>query len=404
MRLLPSSANADARRLLLARTLRGLADGWMSVLLPIYLLELGYEAHHAGLMASAALLGSALLTMAVGFLPLPWGRRALLVAASALMFATGLAAAGFEAFVPLLIVAFLGTLNLSAGDTSVFQPLEQALLPDTASDAHRTALFGRYAFLGSAAGAAGALGGGVPDWMVAQGIADKLGAMQAMFALYAAAGIAAGLIYARLDTGDRPAPGTPLPRLGPSRGIVIKLSLLFAVDSFGSSLVVQSLVSLWFYDRLGLSLTEISAVFFWSGLASALSLLLAAPVARRIGLVNTMAFTHLPANIFLAAMPFFEDPAIVIGLFLARNLLSQMDVPTRASYIAAVVRPEERAAAASVTLLPRSLVAAMGPSLGGALFALAPFAWPFLIAGVLKAGYDVALYCMFRAIKPPEER
>ena len=404
MRLLPASATPDAGRILMARALRALGDGWISILLPVYLLELGFDALRVGILASATLLGSAAMTIAVGFLPLPWGRRTLLVASGFLMAATGFAFASLETFVPLLLVAMIGTLNPSSGDVSVFQPLEHALLPDAVADKDRTALFARYAFVGSALGALGTLAAGAPDWLAEHGGFGRIGAIQAMFALYGAIGLAQCAIHRTLAVGAAAPAGTPRARLGPSRRIVVRLAMLFSIDSFGGGLVVQSLVAFWLYDRFQLSLTATATIFFWANLASAISFLVAAPLARRIGLVNTMVFTHLPANLCLAAMAFFDDLDIVLALFLVRSLLSQLDVPTRSSYVVAVVTPEERTAAASLTAVPRSLAAALGPMLGGALLQVSPFGWFLLLAGVLKAGYDLALFAMFRAVKPPEER
>jgi len=226
-----------------------------------------------------------------------------------------------------------------------------------------------------------------------------------MFALYTLLGLATFYLYrrlpARLDRGEGAPPRQPLRE---SRGIVLTLAALFSLDAFAGGFVVQSLLSLWFFQHFGLAPGELGAIFFGTGLLSAASYLAAARIASRIGLVNTMVFTHLPSNIFLLLMPFAPTAGIAVALLMARSLLSQMDVPTRTSYVMAVVTPGERAAAASVTSVPRSLAAAAGPIVAGYLFALSPFGWPLVAAGALKSIYDLLLLALFRRHKPPEEQ
>jgi predicted MFS family arabinose efflux permease len=230
-------------------------------------------------------------------------------------------------------------------------------------------------------------------------------ALQAAFLLYAALGGLALLLYRRLAramaTADPdPAPAKPL---GRSRRIVLTLAALFSLDAFAGGLVVQSLLALWLFERFGLSLATAGAVFFWTGMLSALSYFAAAWIAERIGLINTMVFTHLPANLCLALVPFAPSLWLAIALLLVRSALSQMDVPTRTSYVMAVVAAEERPAAASVTSVPRSLAAAASPVLAGAMLAASGFGWPPVLAGGLKAVYDLLLLLMFRNVRPPEE-
>lgn len=192
--------------------------------------------------------------------------------------------------------------------------------------------------------------------------------------------------------------------LGPSRGIVYRLAALFSVDAFSGGLIVQSLLALWLFQTFGVSVTTAATVFFWTNILSALSMLAAVPIARRIGLVRTMVYTHLPSSLCLVAIPFVPDLGVVVALLLLRSLLSQMDVPTRNSYVMAVVTPPERPAAASLTSVPRSLASALGPVIAGWLFTVSGFGWPLLLGGLLKSGYDVALLLMFRHVRPPEER
>jgi MFS family permease len=404
MRLLPASATPTARLIVITRGMRAVADGCISVLLPAYLLAFGFNATQVGMLTTATLLGSALLTLAVGFFGTRSGVRTLLLAASLLMLATGVGFAAATGFWPLLVIAFVGTLNPSAGDVSVFLPLEQTALSGAIADHDRTELFARYSMAGSLLGAGGALLAIVPEQLAGLPGADPITLYQAAFLAYAAVGLLAGLLYRRLPT-DRPSPrGKAAASLGPSRPIVVRLALLFSVDAFAGGLVVQSLLALWLFDAFGLTVAATAKIFFATNLLSAISYLVAARIARRIGLINTMVFTHLPANLCLMLVPFANDLGLAVTLLLVRSLLSQMDVPTRTSFVMAVVTPAERPAAASVTAVPRSLAAALGPSLGGVLLTAGGFAWPLLLGGTLKAAYDLTLLHLFRHLRPPEER
>ena len=403
LQLLPPTATADSRLLLAARGLRAASDGFVSIILPAYLLLLGFDALHVGVLATATLLGSALLTLAVGFTGVRRHTRALLIAASLLMVLTGLGFAAFVDFWPLLVIAFVGTLNPSSGDVSVFLPLEHALLAGGVAGHDRTALFARYSLVGALLGAAGTLLAALPELAASWGVA-RLAAFKAMFVLYALGGLIAALIYRRLGRAEVIDGGPPPSALGPSRWVVYQLAALFSLDAFAGGLVVQSLLALWLFQTFGLSLAVTAQLFFWSGLLTAVSYLAAAPLARRIGLINTMVFTHLPANLCLVAVPFATGLWQAIALLLLRSLLSQMDVPTRTSYVMAVVTPAERQAAASLTAVPRSLAAALSPSLAGWMLGAATFAWPLLLAGALKIAYDLALLARFRHIRPPEEQ
>jgi predicted MFS family arabinose efflux permease len=232
----------------------------------------------------------------------------------------------------------------------------------------RTRIFARYSLVGALCAAAGALAAGLPDLLAAAGV-DRLDALRGMFLVYAAVGLLIWRLYARIPMPQAHAAAPSPTPLGPSRGVVIRLALLFSVDAFAGGLVVNSLLALWLFERFGLSLAAAGAFFFWSGLLGALSQLAAPWLARRIGLINTMVFTHIPASAFLILAALAADMAWAMGLLLVRAALSQMDVPARSAYVMAVVTPGERAAAASFTAVPRSLAAALGPMLGGALFA-----------------------------------
>ena len=333
-----------------------------------------------------------------------WGHRfhhrSLLLGAALLMAATGLAFAGLSSFWPLLLVAFVGTMNPSSGDVSVFLPLEHARLAEAAHGDTRTALFARYSLTGALFAAVGALAAAVPDALVPLGI-ERLATLRGMFVVYGAAGLLVWQLYRRLPEPaphERPAPPVPL---GVSRPTVLKLAALFSVDAFAGGLVVNSLLALWLFERFDLSLAAAGHFFFWSGLLSAFSQLAAPWVAKRIGLLNTMVFTHIPANIFLVLAALAPTLELALGLLLLRSLLSQMDVPTRSAFVMAVVTPQERAAAASFTAVPRSLAAAVGPSLGGALFAAGWLAAPLVASGMLKIAYDLAIWRAFRQVSLP---
>lgn len=401
-RFLPESATGSVRRILLARGLRAFADGFVSVLLPVYLLDLGFSAVGVGLIATATLLGSALLTLIVGTAAGGIARTPLLIAASVLMVATGVAFGTVEAFWPLLVIAFVGTINPSTGDVSVFLPIEQSILAEAVTPAERTALFARYSLVGSLFGAFGTLLAVAPEWLQAALGWTPRTALQAMFFLYALIGVAAALIYRGVRPAAVAAPVRQVP-LGPSRRTVYRLAFLFSVDAFGGGFFVQSLLALWLFARFDMPVSTAAQVFFVMNLLAAVSFLAAVPVARRFGLINTMVFTHLPSNLCIIAVPFVADAWLAIALLCVRSLLSQMDVPTRTSYVMAVVTPAERAAAASVTAVPRSLASALSPSIAGLLLSLTSFGWPLLIGGTLKAAYDLALLIQFRGLRPPEE-
>jgi MFS family permease len=385
-----------------ARALRDFGDSFVALLLPAYLLALEFTPFAVGVLATASLLGSAGLTIAAGMLGARLGYRRLLLVAAGLMAATGLAFAAFSSYAALLVVAFAGTINPSAGNVSVFVPLEHAALARESDDADRTRMFTRYSMAGALAAAAGALIAGTPELIASVGL-DRLTAMRWMFVLYALLGVAGRLLYARLPQRSVAAGAKPAAALGPSRGIVFRLAALFSLDAFAGGFVVQSLLALWLFQRFHLSLAEAGVFFFWASLLAALSYPVAARLSRRMGLVNTMVFTHIPSSIALMLAAIAPSLVPALALLLVRAALSQMDVPTRSSYVMAVVTEAERPAAASFTSVPRSLASAASPALAGALFTASYLAWPLLICGSLKIVYDLLLLAQFRHLRPPEE-
>jgi MFS family permease len=389
--------------LISSRAVRAFGDGFVSVLLPVYLTGLGFSGFQVGVLTTATLVGSAALTLLVGLVAYRLRRRRLLSSAAVLMLATGLGFAFVHDFWPLVIVAFVGTLNPSSGDVSVFLPLEQSLLPQTAPARERTALFARYSLVASLVAAFGALFAGVPVYVADHSSLTQSRAIQGTFLLYAAIALVAFLLYRNLSPSIEASEQTPNSPLRESKGIVYTLAALFSLDSFGGGFVVQSLLALWLFQRFDLSVATAGTIFFWAGVLSAASYPVAVWLSRRIGLIKTMVFTHLPANLFLILVPFMPNLPLAIAFLLLRSTLSQMDVPTRTSYVMAVVSPAERPAAASVTNVPRSLATATSPLIAGYLLSVSAFGWPLVIGGLLKAVYDILLLAMFTKVRPPEE-
>ena len=386
-----------------ARGLRDFGDGFVAVLLPVYLTALGFTAFQVGLIATAAMFGSALMTLAIGVVGARYDHRQLLLGAAGVMIATGVAYAVVQDYALLLVVAFAGTINPSGGSVSVFVPLEHAVLAREVADRDRTKAFARYSLVGAMAGAAGALTSAAPDFLAPVGL-DRLAGIKAMFVIYALIGLIGGFVYSRIPRLPQTHEQRTSAVLGPSRTVVYKLAALFSLDSFASGFTIQSLLALWLFERFQLSLSTASLFFFWSGVLTAFSFPVAAWLSRHIGLLRTMVYTHIPASLCLILAAFAPTLSVVFVLLLIRAALSQMDVPARSSYVMAVVTPSERAAAASFTMVPRSLASAASPVLAGALYAASSRGWPLLICGALKIVYDVLLLIQFRHVKPPEER
>lgn len=402
--LVPPGVAPEARRLLIGRALRAFTDGYVAILLPVYLLALGLGTWEVGLFSTATLFGSALATLAVGRWGYRFSQRRLLLAAAWLMAGTGLLLAGFGDYWPMLVVAFVGTMNPSSGDVSVFLPLEHARLAETAQGEARTFVFARYTFIGAFFVALGSLAAALPQWLIAGGLSE-LAALRAMFITYGGVGVAIFFLYRGLPdqpSGGRDAPPIPATALGPSRAIVMKLAALFSVDAFAGGLLVNALLALWLFTRFDLSLAAAGSFFFWAGLLAAGSQLAAPWVARRLGLINTMVFTHIPSSLCLIGAAFANSLALALALLFMRSALSQMDVPTRSAFVMGVVTPAERAAAASFTAVPRSLAAAASPALGGAMFAAGWLAAPLVACGTLKILYDAAIWGAFRTVRPSQ--
>jgi len=403
-RRLPASASTNARLLFTTRTLRGFGDGAVSVILPSYLIALGFDSFAIGAIVFGTLFGSALLTLWVGLARHRFGPRLVLIAAGGLMFLTGLGFCSVTSFWPLFLIAIVGTLNPSSGDVSVFLPAEQTALAESVALTDMTAMFSIYNVGGGLGGALGALASGLPGLVSHYAGSSPIAAQRAVFIGYAMLGLIVAAIYMRMDEVATIRRGDEKTfALAKSRSVVLRLAALFSLDSFGGGFVVQSLLALWLFHRFQFSVQTAGIFFFSAGLLSAFAQLASAPIAARIGRIRTMVYTHIPANAFMVIAAFMPGPKSALTFLLLRSAMAQMDVPARQSYVMAVVPPEERAAAASVTNVPRSLVAAFAPLPAGALLDRSNFGWPLICAGGLKLLYDLMLLLMFKSVRPTDE-
>jgi MFS family permease len=332
------------------------------------------------------------------------GRRRMLMASSALMVLSGIIFAVARTPWMLVIAALTGTISATSGEVGPFETVEAAILPQTTSEKRRNQAFGLYSSVGAAMVALGALAAAIP---ARTSQLDLLTSYRLMFGLYAAIGATTLLIASRLSQKVELAQlpeRTGFVALTHSRGPILKLAGLFAVDAFAGGFVVQSLIVYWFSLRFGVGAEFLGPLFFGVNVMKSISYLLAVRIADRIGLLNTMVFSHLPSNVMLMMIPLMPTLGSASAVLLARHLLSQMDVPTRGSYIVAVVEPEERTAATGVTSLARTTAQAFGPVIAGAALSVSRFGFPFFVGGGLKIVYDLALYFSFRGLKPPDER
>ena len=394
----------DGWLLLASKGTRNFGYGFLSVILGLYLDEVGFTPIEVGFILTATLIGSAMLTGVVTARADRLGRRRMLMVSSGLMALSGIIFAVAHTPWLLVVAALTGTISATSGEVGPFETVESAILPQTTSEKRRNQAFGLYSAVGAAMVALGALAAAVP---ARTSQLDILTSYRLMFWLYAAIGVATLLIASRLSQKVELAKlpeRTGLVTLTHSRGPILKLAGLFAIDAFAGGFVVQSLIVYWFSLRFGVGAEYLGPLFFGVNVMKSISYLLAVRIADRIGLLNTMVFSHLPSNVMLMMSPLMPTLASASILLLARHLLSQMDVPTRGSYIVAVVEPEERVAATGVTSIARTTAQAFGPVIAGAALSVARFGFPFFVGGGLKIVYDIALYFSFRGHKPPEER
>jgi len=400
----------DARLLFATRIARMFGYGLLSVVLVLYLVALGIDGWQVGLILTLTLLGDAAISLWLTTHADRLGRRRILLVGAALMLLAAVVFAVAHDFWLLLLAATIGVISPSGNEVGPFLAVEQASLAQTLPDRERTRVFGWYNLVGSLATASGALAAGLLAQLLQGSGTSALVSYRAIVLGYAAVGIALAILFVRLSpaievTVVRDVSVATRLGLHRSRGIVLRLAALFSLDAFAGGFVMQSLIAYWFHQRFGAEPATLGAIFFGANILAGLSALAAARLAARIGLINTMVFTHLPSNVLLILVPLMPSLPLAIGVLLARFAISQMDVPTRQSYTIAVVDPDERSAAAGVTGIARSLGAAVSPSLAAPLLQNVPLAGlPFLIGGGLKIVYDLLVLRAFRAVRPPEER
>jgi MFS family permease len=394
----------EGRLLFTARAVRTFAFGWLSVVLALYLTQRGLSASTVGAIFTATMVEDALLTMALAAVASRWGEGRIMALTAPLMTVGGLILASVESPWLLALGAVLGTLSPNGQEAGPFAALEQARLPDTVAPADRTRMFGWYNVVGYLPAAFGSLCAGAWLTLTQRWGWNELAAYRAMLWAYAAAGLLLALLYTRVPpravrkaSADQPALGAL--GLHRSRTVVLQLAALGMLDSLAGGFILQSLLAYWFHVRYGVGPELLGPLFFGTNLLSAVSFLLATRVAARIGLLNTMVFTHLPSNVLLLLVPLMPTFPLAVLMLLARHVLSQMDVPTRQAYTMALVAPEERAAAAGITASARALAQASGPLLAGVAMTVVGGGLPFFIAGGLKIVYDVSLYFRFRGVR-----
>ncbi len=399
----------DGKLLFASRAVRTFGYGFLSIILAIYLDLIGFDKISIGIILMATLANGILLTLLSSFFADRWGRRRMLMVFGMLMSLAGLIFFLTENYVALILASLIGTINVTGTELGPFLSIEQAIIPQTCSDKKRNVAFALYNMLGTFAMSGGVLLGGLPEYLQAALHLSEPASVKPLFLLYSALGVLTIVIYAlmsrRVEIHSN-AKRKPISQvLSPeSRKIVTKLSVLFGVDSFAGGFVIQSILSYWFFIKFGIDFAQISYIFAAAGVLTALSYLAASRIANRIGLVNTMVFTHIPSNVLLMLVPVAPTLPLAVGLLLARMSLSQMDVPTRQSYIVAIVRPEERVAASGLTSISRNTAQAISPSITGYILQFLSLSAPFFVAGGLKIAYDIALYLNFRKLKAPEEK
>jgi MFS family permease len=398
----------DVALLFTTRIVRLFAYGFLSVVLVLYLAAIGIDEQRIGILLSLTLAGDVILSLVLTTRADAIGRRRTLLAGAVLMAVAAAVFASTRDFNLLLLAATIGVISPSGNEVGPFLAIEQVALAEVAANRDRTSLFAWYNLSGSFATAVGSLAGGVcTELLMARGFGTAASYRSVVIG-YAILGCVLALIFVNVSPAIEREPGQAtaqtLFRIERSRPVVLRLSALFALDSFAGGLVVQSVVAYWFSRRFGLSPALLGTIFFAANLLAGISALAAARIARRFGLINTMVFTHLPANVFLMLVPLMPNLPLALLFLMLRSALSQMDVPARTSYVMAVVTPGERPAAASVTAVPRSLASAVSPMFAGWLLTLSPFGWPLVICGGLKIVYDLTLLAMFRRVRPPEEQ
>jgi MFS family permease len=382
---------------------RSFAYGFLSVVLGLYLDAIGLTTTAIGWIFTAALAGGAVMTIVITAVADSLGRKMLLILGAILMAIAGWVFAVSDNWIFLTLAAIFGTISPSGKEVGPFLSIEQAILPETTRDQYRTTVFSAYNLIGSLCGALGALAVGLPSLFSLSQITGYQFLVWGYVICAAVMMVPFGFLSPAIEAKTQRGSPTRVIGVQRSRGIVAKLAGLFALDAFAGGFIVQSIVAYWFYLRYETDLNTLGGIFFGTNLLAALSFLAAPAIARRFGLLNTMVFTHLPSNILLLLVPLMPNLELAVVMLLVRNLLSQLDVPTRQSYTMAVVDADERAASAGILSVARNAGAALAPLFTGAVLALPSLGLPFLLAGGLKVVYDLWIFAVFRKVKPPEE-
>lgn len=402
-----TAAQRDIAIIYSAGFLRSFSTGLIGVVLGVYLFRTGYDSLHLGGATAAGLAGAAVATSITTFRGDRFGRRRCLTVLALLWAVGGIGLAVVHSFTMLLVLIFFGMVNATGTDRSPAYALEQAVLPGLVSEQRRTWAMSWYHLLLDGGGALGALAGGLPILLTRSGHFSLFQVYEILFAGYAMLGVVSAGLYWFLRPGvENCTPGASIAdRVAPeSKRRVYRLAGLFAIDSFGGGLLTDALVAYWFFRRFGVSEQELGLLFFLIHVLNAVSHLGAAWLARRIGLLKAMVITHLPSSLFLVSVPFAPTFRVAAALLLCREALVEMDVPTRQSYIAAIVRKSERTFAAGVTNLSRTVFWACASAVAGALMQDVALGAPLLAGGAMKIGYDLILYSKFAHIRPPEEQ
>jgi MFS family permease len=408
------SLGRDGWLLFATRFIRLFAYGSLSVVLVFYLIGVGLSEPQIGILFTLTLVGDTVVSLYLTTRADRIGRRRMLVVGAALMAAAGVVFASTDALWLLVLAGTVGVISPSGNEVGPFLPIEQAALSHVATDQTRTEVLAWYTLAGSFATALGALAAGLATRWLQETAMAPVSRYRVVVILYAALGVTLAALFSRLSRAaeaatrgeTKGARGTfaSLSGLNRSRDVVVKLAGLFALDSFAGGFVIQSFAAYWFYLRFGIDPAMLGVIFFWANIFAGLSALLASRLASRLGLIKTMVATHLPSNILLILVPLMPTSSLAVLVLLVRFSISQMDVPTRQSYLMAVVSPEERSAAAGITGVARTIGAAISPLLVGFMFARPTLInLPFFIAGTLKITYDLLLYRAFVAVQPPEE-
>ncbi len=400
----------DGKLLLGARIVRTFSYGFLSIILAIYLKLIGFDEILIGLVLTATLANSVIFNLFASFYADRFGRKKILIIYGILMAISGLIFLITSNYIALIIAALIGTINVTGTEVGAFLSIEQAILPQTINDVKkRNSIFALYNMVGTFAMSAGVLVSGLPQLFQKLDGLNQVESIKILFLFYSiCAAIVIGIYFflsKKIELEVKTTKKLSIRNMSKrSKGIIARMSSLFAVDSFAGGFVIQSIMSFWFFSKFGTDLITLSYIFSIGGVLTAFSFLMATRIASKIGLINTMVFTHIPSNILLILLAFAPTLPLAIGIFLARMSLSQMDVPTRQSYLVAVVNEDERVVAAGITNTSRNIAQATSPSIAGTIIQSLSLSAPFVVGGFLKIVYDVGIYINFRKIKPPEEK